>query len=149
MDGSALTLRVTASSPHRLRVTTRSLQFDVGRPLEFDAAAPHPSAVECAVAALGAEIVGGLQVFAKRRRLTIDAAEALVQARIDAPLLFLEVIGERGDPRLAAVWVKVFVASPDDPDAIRRAFDAALVTLPLTATLRAAVQLQIELIVTP
>jgi hypothetical protein len=147
MDGLDLTLRVVASGRHAVRVTTRGVQLSIGRPVEFDSEAPDVSALECALAAVGAEIVGGLETFAERRRLVLDDVEAVVKARLEAPLVYLGVIGETGSPRLSAVAVKVFVSSPEEPDLIDRAFHDALAVLPLVGTLRGAADLTIDLVV--
>ena len=40
------------------------------------------------------EIVNGLRAFANRRRLSIDAVEAVVKATLEHGLTYLEVIGE-------------------------------------------------------
>jgi hypothetical protein len=148
MDGFDLTLRVVASDRDAVRVTTRGVQLSIGRPWEFDAEAAEASALECALAALGAEIVGGLKTFAQRRRLVLDAVEAVVKARVEAPLVYLEVIGESGTPRISRVAVRVYVSSPEAPGLIDRAFHDALAVLPLAATLRTATELTTELIFT-
>jgi len=147
MDGLELTLRVVASGRHGVRVTTRGVQLSIGRPVEFDSEAADMSALECALAAVGAEIVGGLNVFAQRRRLVLDDVEAVVKARLEAPLVYLGVIGETGSPRLSAVTVRVYVSSPEKPDLIDLAFHDALAVLPLVGTLRMATDLTADLVV--
>jgi len=147
MDGLDLTLRVVASGRHLVRVTTRGVQLSIGRPVEFDSEATDVSALECALAALGAEIVGGLTTFAERRRLVLDDVEAVVKARLEAPLVYLGVIGEMGTPRLSTVGVKVYVSSPEEPGVIARAFHDALAVLPLVGTLRIATGLTTDLVV--
>jgi hypothetical protein len=117
-----LTLRVVASGRHAVRVTTRGVQLSIGRPVEFDSEATDVSALECALAAIGAEVVGGLRTFAERRRLVLDDVEAVVKARLEAPLVYVGVIGERGNPRLSIVAVKVYVSSPEEAHLIERAF---------------------------
>ena len=148
MDGFDLTLRVVASGRDGVRVTTRGVQLSIGRPLEFDAEAAEASAFECALAALGAEIVGGLKAFAQRRRLVLDGVEAVVKARLEAPLVYLEVIGETGTPRISNVAVRVYVSSPEGRDLIDRAFHDALAVLPLAGTLSTATDLTVELVFT-
>jgi hypothetical protein len=147
MDGLDLSLRVVGSGRRGARVTTRGVQLSIGRPVEFDSEAADVSALECALAALGAEIVGGLKAFAERRRLVLDDVEAVVKARLEAPLVYLGVIGERGSPRLSTVTVRVYVSSPEEPDLIDRAFHDALAVLPLVATLRTATDLRTDLVV--
>jgi hypothetical protein len=122
LDLFHLTLRVVASGRHAVRVTTRGVQLSIGRPVEFASEATDVSALECALAAIGAEVVGGLRTFAERRRLVLDDVEAVVKARLEAPLVYVGVIGERGNPRLSMVAVKVYVSSPEEAHLIERAF---------------------------
>jgi len=106
------------------------------------------AALEYALGAVGGEIVNGLREFARRRRLPIDAIEALVTGELQDGLAYLEVIGETGRPRIRRIAVKVFVASVDDT-ATRALFDETIERLPLVSTLRAALDLDVELILTP
>lgn len=142
-----LTLRVVASGRHAVRVTTRGVQLSIGRPVEFDSEAADVSALECALAAVGAEVVGGLRTFAERRRLVLDDVEAVVKARLEAPLVYLGVIGESGSPRLSMVAVKVYVSSPEAAHLIDRAFHDALAVLPLVGTLRTSTDVRTELVI--
>ena len=147
MDPITISLRVTAPSPHVARVSTGRRQFAIGRPIEFDAASAHVAAIEYALSAVAGEVVNGLREFARRRRLAIDAVEALVTGELQDALAYLEVIGERGRPRLRRIAIKVFVAS-EDGAAARALFDEMLERLPLVSTLREAVDLDIEFIQT-
>lgn len=147
MDTIAFSLRVTAPGPDVARVSIGRRQFSIGRPLEFDEASPHVAAIEYALGAVGGEIVNGLRAFADRRRLSIDAVEAVVSGALENGLTYLEVVGEEGQPRIARIHVKVFAAAADAA-ATRMVFDQMLDRLPLVCTLRAALQLTIELIVT-
>jgi len=147
MDGLDLTLRVRATGGRGVRVTTRGVQLSIGRPVEFDAEATEASALECALAAIGAEIVGGLKEVARRRRLAIDDVEAVVKGTLEAPLVYLGVVGETGRPRLSTVSVRVYVSSPEEGELIERAFHDAMMVLPLVGTLRAATNLTTELVI--
>lgn len=147
MDGLDLTLRVRATGRHGVRVTTRGVQLSIGRPVEFDSEATEASALECALAAVGAEVVGGLREFARRRRLVLDDVEAVVKAKLEAPLVYLGVVGERGSPRLSMVAVRVYASSPEKGELIERAFHDALTVLPLVGTLRTATDVTTELVV--
>jgi hypothetical protein len=122
-------------------------QFAIGRPLEFDEASPHVAAIEYALGAVGGEVVNGLRTFAARRRLAIDAIEAVVTGELENGTTYLEVIGEEGEPRLARIHVKVFVASGERA-AIGALFELVLQRLPLVGTLRGAVDLKVELMLT-
>lgn len=148
MSGTPYTLRITAPVRDDTRVWVRRSQFSVGRPIELDAESTRVSAMEYALGAVGAEIVGGLQTFARRRRVEIDRVEAVVHADVDNVLTYLEVVGEAGQPKIARIHVKVYVASPAADEVVRALWDATLDRLPLVGTLRAAVRLDIELILT-
>ncbi len=147
MDTLAFSLRVTAPGPDVARVSIGRRQFSIGRPLEFDEASQHVAAIEYALGAVGGEVVNGLRAFADRRRLTIDAIEAVVSGSLENGLAYLEVIGEQGQPRIARIHVKVF-AVVADVVAARAVFEQMLDRLPLVCTLRAVLDLTIELILT-
>ena len=147
MDTIAFSLRVTAPGPDVARVSIGRRQFSIGRPLEFDETSPHVAAIEYALGAVGGEIVNGLRAFADRRRLSIDAVEAIVSGALESGLTYLEVIGEEGQPKIARIHIKVFVATPDVA-AARTLFEHMLGRLPLVCTLRAALALTTELVIT-
>lgn len=148
MDSITISLRVTAPHLDVARVSAGRRQFSIGRPLEFDETSPRVAAIEYALGAVGGEIVNGLRDFAGRRRLPIDAIEAVVTGELDNGLSYLEVIGAEGRPRIARIHVKVFVASADEA-ATRALFERLLDRLPLASTLRGACDLTTELIHTP
>lgn len=148
MNGMTCTLRVTVSDPEVAHVSVRQRQFFVGRPIEFDDASPRIAALEYALGAVAGEVVSGLRVFASRRRIDVDHIEAVVSGKLEHALAYLEVVGERGQPRIAHVHLKVFVASPDEPG-VRRLWTELLDRLPLVCTMRTAFPLDLELIVTP
>lgn len=147
MDPYVMTARVTGRAGDVARVAIRRQQFAVGRPIEFDEAAPRIAAIEYALGAAGGEMVNGLRVFAERRRLEIDAIEAVVTADLEHALAYLEVIGEPGRPLIRRVHIKVF-ASCADHQAARELFDTVGGKLPLIALLGAATRLTTELVFT-
>ena len=151
MNEIVCTLRVTApdgpGDPVAARVSVRRLQFTVGRPIEFDNRSPHVAALEYALGAIGAEVLNGVRAAARLRRVTLDQIEALVTGEVENALVYLEVIGEHGQPRIARVQVKLFVSGPDVA-AIRRLYADVVERLPLVCTLKTAVRLDLELIVT-
>ena len=145
MNAITLSLRVTASDA-AARVSVGRRQFPIGRPVEFDDASPHVAAIEYALGAVGGELVNGLREFARRRRMVVDDVEAIVTGELANGLAYLEVIGEREHPSLSRISVKVYVSSPDE--GVRAVFDEMAQRLPLLNTLRKAVDLRIELVVT-
>lgn len=141
------TLRVTAHEPEIARVAVRKEQFLVGRPLEIDAASSRISPLEYALGALAGEVVNGLRQFAWRRRVDVEHVEALVTGELEHGLAYLEVVGEGGPPRLARVQLKVFVASNDEAG-VRRLWTDLLDRLPLVGTLRSAMPVELDLVMT-
>src|SRR3954451_12131354 len=150
MNAITMSLRVTATTPASARVSAGRRQFSIGRPVEFDDAAAQVSAIEYALGAVGGEIVNGLREFARRRRIEVDAIEALVTGDLDHALTYLEVVGETRPPRLVRIAVKLFASATDEAGtAIRVMFPELLDRLPLTCTLRTAVEVTTDLILTP
>ena len=147
MHEHVIALRVTASGGDIARVAVRRQQFAVGRPIEFDEAAPRIAALEYALGAAGAEMVNGLRVFADRRRLDIDAIEAVVTGDLEHALAYLEVVGESGRPVIRRVHIKVFVSCADQ-QAVRELFGSIREKLPLIAMLGETTRLTTELIFT-
>jgi uncharacterized OsmC-like protein len=147
-DGVTWTLRLTATDPDAARVSVRRQQFLVGRPIEFDEESPRVSALDYVLGAVAGEVVGGLRVFASRRRIDVEQIEAVVTADLEHALAYLEVVGVSGQPRIARIHVKVFVAA-SDASAIRGLWVELLDRLPVVCTLRRAVDLELELIITP
>ena len=142
------TLRVTAADPELARVTVRRHQFDIGRPMELDEAAPRISALEYALGAVAGELVNGLRVFASRHRVDVDRVEAVIAGELEHGLTYLEVVGEAGQPRIARVHLKVFVATADELG-VRRIWSELVERLPLFCTMRAAFPIDLELTMTP
>jgi hypothetical protein len=147
MTAITVSLRVTAPGPSIARVSVGRRHFSIGRPMEFDEASPHVAALEYALGAVGGEIVNGLREFARRRRLHLDAIEALVTGELEHALAYLEVIGEGGRPRIRRIAIKVFCASADAA-AMTAVFDEMIGRLPLLSTLRGALDVDVELVET-
>ena len=102
--------------------------------------APLPKGVHTApIAQLGDSELGDLL----HRHVNV---EALVQGEIEDPLVYLEVIGEAGQPRIRRVDIKVYVDSPETEPIVRQLFEDVLARLPLVGTFRGAVHLDIQLI---
>jgi hypothetical protein len=147
MTAITISLRVTAPGHAAARVSVGRRQFSIGRPVEFDDSSPHVAAIEYALGAVGGEVVYGLREFARRRRLALDAVEAVVTGELQGGLAYLEVIGENERPRISRIAIKVFAASVDH-EATRALFDEMIERLPLVSTLRGALDLEVELVQT-
>ncbi len=145
MENYTWTLRIGAADHGQATVFTRQHQFRVGAPVHFDRAYEAVSALEYALGALGADVVNGLQILARKRRVPVDQIEAVVAGELDNPLTYLGVVGEAGHPGLGKVRVKVYLASSEEEAAIQRLWQEMLATSPLVRTFQAAVQLELSL----
>src|SRR5215204_5754554 len=112
MNQQRSTLRVTATSGETATAFVRRQQFAAGRPLQFDVEYPQVTPLEYALGAVGAEIVNGVRAIAKRRRIVIDAIEAVVHGDLDNPLAYFDVVGIEGHPHLRRIVLTLYVASP-------------------------------------
>ena len=106
---------------------------------------PAPAALDLLLCALGGEILSGFARAAAQAGLTLDAAEAAVDAWLENPLVAAGVVGEVGSPALAAAHVSLYASSPDPEPVLRAALNAALVRSPVHATLARACPVTVEL----
>src|SRR5262245_7991124 len=141
------TVRVTAPDPEVARVSARRNQFAVGRPLELDETSPRISALEYAIGAIAAEAVNGLRQFASRHRVDLDRIEAVATGELNNSLTYLEVVGETGQPRIARMRLKLYVATADEPG-VRRLWSELVERLPLFCTMRSVFPIDFELTMT-
>lgn len=148
VDAPAWSVRVAASDGGA-EVFARGSRWRVAVPVAFDTEAPGLSALECALGALGGDLVAGFMRAAERDRLPIDHAEAVVHGTLEHPLAHLGVVGEAGEPALGPLRVDVFVASPASEAEIRATWEGALSRSPLANTFRRSPGLVVRLTVTP
>jgi OsmC-like protein len=145
MEPHTWRLRVSATERGQATVFTRQHRFRVGAPVHFDQSYEAVSALEYVLGAIGADLVNGLQASARKRRMTIEQAEAVVEGELNNPLTYLGVVGETGHPGLERVRIKVYLASPEPEEVIRHLWQEMLATSPLVCTFRAAIQLELTL----
>lgn len=145
MNQHRSTLRVTATSGETANALVRRQQFSAGRPLQFDAEYPYVTPLEYALGAVGAEIVNGVRAIAKRRRIPIDAVEAVVHGDLDNPLAYFDVVGIEGHPELRRIALTLYVASPAESGTIRELWNDTKSKLPLARAFTAAGLLDVTL----
>jgi len=138
-------LRISATGGGQATVYSRQHQFRIGTPLDFDRASPTLSALEYALGALGADVVNGLQLLARQRRVAIEQLEAVIVGELNNPLTYLGVIGESGHPGVEKVCIKVYVASPEEEATIQRLWQEMLARSPLVHTFQDAIRLELSL----
>ena len=148
-DDFSWDVRVAATAPDAATVYARRHRVEIGGPISFDREAPRASALEHVIGAIGADIVTGLLKRAKKRRLEIDSVEAVVEGKLGNPLVFLDVVGEEGDPGLKTVSIRVYVSTLHKPAEIEPLWQETLARSPLVATFRRACDLQLSIKVTP
>lgn len=138
-------VRVAATSPAAATVYVRKHRFEVGEPVSFDREAVKPSALEHVLGAIGADVVTGFLKRAKLRRLEVDSVEAVVEGRLENPLMFLGVVGETGEPRMKTVRVRVWVSTPRSAADVEPVWQEALAASPLVTTFRRTLDLELSL----
>jgi hypothetical protein len=138
-------VRVAASGPAAASVYVRQHRFEVGEPVSFDREDGSVSALEHVLGAIGADLVTGFWKRAKRRRLEVDSVEAVVEGRLENPLVFLGVVGETGEPRMESVRVRVWVSTPRPAAEVEAVWREALAASPLATTFRRALDLELSL----
>jgi uncharacterized OsmC-like protein len=144
MEDTRWTLRVTAVQPSGSVIHARKHSFAAGVPLSFDAEYDAVSALEVLLGAVGADLVGGIQTVARRRRVEIDDIEAVVQGTLHNPMVYLRVVGEVGDAGIRAIEARVYISSLDDDARVRAVWQEVLDTSPLVNTLNKAVKLELS-----
>ena len=144
MDETRWTIRVRTAGKDLNTIYVRQHRLQVGQPLHFDDKYEHSTALEYLLGALGADLVGGLQVIAGRRRLQVNDVEAVVSGKLNNPLTYLGVVGEKGHPGLEQVNVTVFVSSPEPEETVLLAWEEMLRRSPIVNTLKSSVQLDLD-----
>jgi uncharacterized OsmC-like protein len=121
----------------------RKHSFTVGAPLSFDTEYGAITALEYLLGALGAELVGGIQTVARRRRVEVDNIEIVVHGALHNPMVYLRVVGEVGDAGIRSIEARVYISSLDDEARVRAVWVEVLETSPILNTLTKAVRLDL------
>lgn len=145
MEETRWTVRVRGDSTSQSTIYARKGQFQAGDPLHFDPEYEHVTALEYLLGAIGADLVGGLKVLARRQRLQVDDVEAVVSGRLNNALTYLGVVGEDGHPGLEQVSVTVYASSLEPEERIHHAWEEMLKRSPIVNTLRPTVRLDLDL----
>src|SRR5258708_1750911 len=116
MDRFSWNLRVRSTGRGHARAYVRTHQFEIGAPIHFDEQYDHVTALEYVLAALGADLVNGFHILARKRRVSVDHIEAVVSGEINNALTHLGVVGEEGHPGLERIVIRVYVGSEDSEE---------------------------------
>jgi hypothetical protein len=138
-------VRLSALEDGRSKAFVRRHQLEIGSALEFDPEYKHLTALEMALAAVGADLASGLRAGARRRRVALDSLELVVDATLNNPLTHLGVIGEEGTSAIERLRVKVFASPAEAEQDLRAVLDEVMRRSPLVQTLIRSVQLEVEL----
>lgn len=122
----------------------RMHRFEIGAPVQFDVEYDAVTSLECLLGAIGADVVNGLQLLARKRRLPVADVEAAVSGELNNPLVYLGVVGEHGHPGIEKVKIRVFVSSPAHETDLRSLWEEMLDKSPLIRTFRNAVVLELS-----
>jgi uncharacterized OsmC-like protein len=143
MEDTRWTLRVTAVQPFGSKVHARKHSFVTGASLSFDAEYGSITALEYLLGAVGADLVGGIQTVARRRRVEIDDIEVVVHGVLHNPMIYLRAVGEVGDAGIRAIEARVYISSFDDEARVRAVWTEVLEISPIVNTLIKAVKLDL------
>lgn len=124
-------------------VYCRNFSFTAGQPASFEEKDAHPSAIEYLLGALGADLVAVFAGECSRAGLTIDDIEMTVRGKLHNVLVHLGL--EDGDPSLRSLEVKCFASTMDEENAVRLAWERAMVHSPILATLAKATEVETRL----
>ena len=143
MEDTRWTLRVTAGHGAGATAPVRKHSFTAGAPLSFDVEYGSITALEYLLGSVGADLVGGIQTVARRRRVEVDAIEVLIHGVLHNPMVDLRVVGETGEAGLRAIEARVYISSLDDEARVRALWAEVLETAPVVNTLSRAVKLDL------
>ncbi|GIK53781.1 MAG: OsmC family protein [Planctomycetaceae bacterium] len=144
MSDLRFSVRVNSRPDGRCDVRVRKRSFEVGVPLSFDSAYDGVTALEQFLGALGSDLAGGLLARARKRRIEIDAIEATVEAALNNPLAYLDVVGEQGTTAIEQISARVYISSFASEADIQMLWAEMLERSPLVNTLRPAVKLDLS-----
>lgn len=140
----ACQLRVHSESADRATAFVRQQRLEIGRPLSFDEKYEGITAIEAFAGALMADIINGLQLRAKERRIEIERVEGVVKIWLKNALTFLPVVGEEGDPSVESASVQLYVSTLAPEEAVRSLLEETLARAPIYLTLRKAATVSVN-----
>ncbi len=140
----ACQLRVASTAPDKVAAYVRTERFEVGPPLTFDEKYHGVSALEALAGALAGDVMNGLRLRARRRRVELSEVEAVIKVWLVNPLSFLEVVGEAGNPAIERIQLQLYVSTLEAESAIRELLDQTLARSPLYLTLSKAATLEVD-----
>jgi hypothetical protein len=141
-------VRVRTDSTQGLTASARNHAWRVGEPITFAPKDEFPSALEMAVGALAADLIGSLRRICRLKRIAFERAELSLRWTLDNPLSYVGVVGEGGHPGISQIEGVLYVSSLDE-DRMEGAWQEALTRSPLYNTFQKAAEIDLRLTVTP
>lgn len=138
-------VRVHSAGPAHAKAYARNHTLELGVAASFKETDERPSAVELLLAALGADLVNGLEELARRRGIAVDGIEASLTGELGNPLVHLGVVGEEGDPGVSRIEGTVYLGVDAEPEVAEELWRIVRERSPLWATLARACSLSVAL----
>ena len=140
-------VRVRTDSCGGLTASARNHTWRIGEPITFAPKDELPSALELAVGALAADILGSLTRICRLKRIDFERGEFSLRFTLDNPLMYVGVIGEEGHPGISSIEGVAYISCFDE-ERLREAWDEALSKSPLYNTLKKAAEIDVRLSIT-
>ena len=137
-------LRVASQSGDLLAAYVRRQRFEIGPPLTFDESYSGISAIEAFAGAFAADVINGLRLRARKKRVEIRQLEGVVKVWLTNPLTFLDVVGEEGDASIESLRLQLYVSTLEQETAVRALLQETLARSPLYLTMARAAKVQVD-----
>ena len=137
-------LRIASTSTDLVTAYVRRQRWEIGRPITFDEQYSSITALEAFASAFAADIMNGLRLRAKNKRVEILQLEAVVKVWLRNPLTFLEVVGEDGDASIQSLRLQLYVSTVEPEEKVRELLQKTLACSPLYLTLAKAAEVQVD-----
>jgi hypothetical protein len=137
-------LRVASQSGDSLAAYVRRQRFEIGPPLTFDESYSGISALEMFAGAFAADVMNGLRLRARKRRVKIRQLEGMVKVWLVNPLTFLEVVGEEGDASIETLRLQIYISTLENEAVVRKLLEETLARSPLYLTVAKCAKVQVD-----
>jgi uncharacterized OsmC-like protein len=144
-SGFTWSLRVRWNAGQTSTVYARNNAFTVGPPASFAEEDPYPSAIEYLLGALGADLTNGFLRNAASRDINVDGVEMALSGRLENPLVYVGVIGEKGEPYVSRIEGTLYASTDAGEELAHAVWQTTLERSPVANTLRRSATIQIEL----
>jgi hypothetical protein len=137
-------LRIASTGTDLVTAYARRQRCEIGRPVTFDEQYSSITALETFASAFAADVMNGLRLRAKNKRVEILRIEAVVKVWLTNPLTFLEVVGESGDASIHRLGLHLYVSTLEPEEVVRGLLQKTLACSPLYLTLCKAAEVKVD-----